>query len=155
MNWIRDGVMHFLALVFVLSLLYALAPRGRVRSLMRYIGGLALMLAVLQPLASCSGEEGVSSPASWSDEIDRRIAALQEDNGRVMAELISERLGSYIADKGSEYGLAGRPEVITEVRDGIPYPVGVVMDVPRRSDFSAWIEAELGIAAERQRWQGG
>ena len=71
-----------------------------------------------------------------------------------LQRFIEEKTAAYIASKGAELGLDCTAQVETEVRDGVPYPSSVTLDVSRDPALAAWMAAELDIGESGQHWAG-
>ena len=152
MEFIRQWLIGILAAALILSLFYAMLPAGKFRSLGKLAGSLILLLVVLRPLVQLHPDwdfpyEGYA--ARIQSEIDR----LQEENQNETGRIIAQQIAAYIADKGYQLGVTCHPRVSMGLRDGVPYPEGVTMDIPFHSELAEEIADELDIPRERQVWQ--
>ncbi len=129
---LRTWLLGIIAAGMILSVLYALLPRGRMKAVAHAVGGVALLLVIVQPVT--------------------RLAYRQEGDAE-LAGLIADKTGAYIASKGADMGIECTPQVTTELRQGVPYPCTVVLDVPREEAFSAWISETLDIDGAHQLWR--
>ncbi len=154
-GWLREWLTGLIAAAMVLSLLYALVPKGTMHAILRFSGGLVLLLAVLRPLMQVNVEELRVHYRAYEREVDRQIALYQEENQTQMAEIIEEELSAYISKKAAERGCACEVQVETELQDGIPMPCGVALNIPYDASLAQWIGAEIGIAEENQSWEVG
>lgn len=154
-TWLKDWLTGLIAAAMVLSLLYAMVPKGTMHAIIRFGGGLVLLLAVLRPLLQVDVEELQVQYRSYQQEVDRQIAVYQEENQAQMASIIEEELSAYISKKAEGMGLSCQVQVETELKDGIPMPCGVSLDIPYNAALGRWIETETGIAEEKQSWEVG
>ncbi len=154
-TWLREWLTGLIATAMVLSLLYALVPKGTMRVMIRFTGGLVLLLAVLRPLLRVNVEELQLHYREYQKEVDQQITLYQEENQEQMAAIIEEELAAYISKKTETMGLACRVQVETELRDGVPMPCRVSLDIPYDVSLSRWIKEETGIAEENQHWEVG
>ena len=148
----RSWLLGIIATSLILAVIYSIAPPGKLRPATRLIGGLVLLMAVLGPL----GRIDVDWDTSYSDYVNLiqdQIDSYRTENENRYAELISERVETYIADKGNEGGLVCHPSVTTRMEQGVPFPDSVVMDIPLDEDLAASIADDLGIPRERQIWR--
>ncbi len=153
-TWLREWLTGLIATAMVLSLLYALVPKGTIRTIVRFCGGLVLLLAVLRPLLRVNVEELQLHYRDYQQEIDRQITLYQEENQGQMALIIEEELAAYISKKAETMGLACQVQVETELQDGIPVPCGVSLDIPYDLSLGEWITEQTGITEEKQSWEG-
>ena len=154
MEGLRSWLLEMIAAAMVVSILYALLPKGSLRSSARVTGGLILLLVMLRPLAGRSWEQLMTRYAAYHDQIDAQIENYQAANEKELEELIQARTEAYISDKAMHLGLSCHAQVATELRQGIPYPAAVRLDIPKSAELSEIIARELGIAEEKQRWLG-
>ena len=152
MEWLRSWLFGMIASALILTILYALAGSGKLRSVIRFTGGVVLLLVMLRPLGRLEfGWE--LSYETYSREIEKQIELYQEQNLKRTEAIIEEQVAAYISDKGLALGIVCDPIVETRLRDGVPYPERVILDVPWDAALSDCIAADLGIAPACQIWQ--
>ena len=123
---IRQWLTAVVLVTMLLSVAQTLVPEGTVRKITSFIGGLLLLVVMLQPL-------------------------LRTDLGQGIAE----RTAAYISDKAAGLGLTVTVRVETEPgADGTPLPERVYLEGTKSEELSHWLAEELGIPAERQVWNG-
>ena len=152
MDLLRIWLTGVIAVALLLSVIYALLPAGKLRSVVRFTGGLVLLLAVLRPLVGMDTEWEMGYE-DCAREIQEQIGAYQEENLKQARDIIAEQVAAYISDKGQQLGISCHPRVMTQLRDGVPYPDNVTMDIPLQQELADYIADTLGIPAERQIWQ--
>jgi len=145
---------RIIAVALILTLVYLLAPEGRLRTAVRFTGGLVLLAALLGPLAELD-LSGTLSYADCADQVENRTEAMHRAYVEQTAELIEERTAAYISDKGLALGVSCEPVVTVQLRDGVPFPWSVTMDYPFHPALSDLISGELDIPRTRQSWQEG
>lgn len=148
----RTWLLGIVATALILTVIYRLAPAGKLRPAARFVGGLVLLMAVLGPLARVDLDWDTSFSAC-AGSIQEQIDDYRAANEQRTAALIAGEVEAYISDKGNEKGLVCHPAVTTRLEQGVPFPDTVVMDIPLDEDLSACIAADLGIPRERQIWQ--
>lgn len=151
---LRIWLMGIIAAGMVLAVLYALLPEGRWRPAARAAGGIALLLVILRPVT----EMDMGVFALSYDDYERQIQSLTEEYrqaaSRELTALIEEKTAAYIASKGTELGLDCTAQVKTAVREGVPYPAEVTLDIERDAALAAWMSEELNIGEDGQHWRG-
>lgn len=152
-----ESIREWLFCVVTASVLSAaaqtLVPEGTFRRMIAFIGGLILMLVILRPLTDIDPKGVELHLDRYRREIASRQAELQQAGEKGLAELIAERTGAYIVEKGDALGVQVQVRVLTETgTDGIPVPVAAELTGGYSEALSAYMEQELGIPAERQVW---
>lgn len=136
-----------------LSILYALLPKGAILTAAKCAGSLILILVMLRPLVSLRVEDLAISYDAWEDLTSQQAEELAEDNLSQMEVLIETDCSAYISEKAAQLGLTVNAEVHCEVRDGVPFPGSVTLDIPYHAVLSQSIAADLDIPQENQHWQ--
>lgn len=154
MEAFRSWLLAVIAAAMILSILRALLPPGSIRAIGGTTGALILLLVMLRPVLGRDWRNLGWHVESYQAQIDEQVAAYGEAREKELAEIIQEKTAAYIWDKAQELGLSCRAQVETELRDGVPVPSAVTMDIPRSGELSALIERELAIPPERQYWLG-
>ena len=152
MELFRQWLIGIISAALILTIFYAMIPAGKLRSVGKLAGSLILLLVVLRPLVQMDLHWDLSYE-KYAGQIQDEIDRLQEKNQQEAEMIIAEQTAAYISDKGRQLGVSCAPVVSTRLRDGVPYPDAVRMDIPYRQDLADHIAAELGIPEERQVWQ--
>lgn len=152
-GWIRAlvGAAVFCALAL------ALCPEGRVKRVLRFACGLVMAAALLSPVLSVDMESLPQALARYSEAAERYAGSAEETADRLNRTIIEGECETYILDKAAVLGLEGC-EVSVTARwsdEGFWYPWECRLSCSDgdRESLSRLIEAELGIAAERQSWE--
>lgn len=153
MTFFRSWLFGIVAASMALSLLYALVPKGAILTAAKCTGSLILILVMLRPLVSLRIEDFTPSYDYWDSEIAAQAEEMTEDNRASMESLIEDECGAYISEKAAQLGLTVHAEVFCELRDGVPFPAEVTLDIPYHAALSQCITQDLDIAAEKQYWQ--
>ena len=151
---LHSWLLGIIAAAMILSILYGLLPRGTMRSVSRVTGGLILLLVILRPLAGGDWAHLMNRYAEYQGAIDRQIEVYQQSSQKETARIIQEKTAAYISDKAAHLGLACHVQVGTELRQGVPCPDEVTIDIPKNVQLSEIIARDLGITEEKQRWLG-
>ena len=132
-----------------------LTPKGRLREITSFVGGLLLLAVLLRPLGSVDLSAVSLNLDAYRQTVEQRQAELEQEGQKELVGLIEAELESYISDKAADMGLTLRVQVTVEP-DGsgvpVPVPVSVELTGPRSEVLSRWLETELGVPAERQVW---
>lgn len=149
---LRTWLLGIIAAGMVVGILYALLPRGRTKTIAHAAGGVVLLLVIVQPLVGLD----LAELALRYDDFEQQIQELTEEYRRTgnaeMAALIADKTAAYISSKGDAMGLFCTAQVETELRDGIPWPSEVTLDIPRNEALAVWLSTDLAISDEHQHW---
>ena len=139
---LRTWLLSIIAAGLVLSILYALLPKGRLRPIVRTAGGVVLMLVILRPLTELDLEGFAVSYDDYAREIRELTEQYRAADTAELAAIIERETAAYISDKGAALGVNCHAVVETET-----------LDVERNETLAACIAADLGIGKEAQVWQ--
>lgn len=153
MTFFRTWLFGIVAASMALSILYALIPKGAMLTAAKCAGSLILILVMLRPLVSLRVEELTITYDDWQQLTTEQAEELAQDNLAEMSALIESDCSAYISEKAVQLGLTVTAEVRCEVRDGIPFPGSVTLDIPYHAVLSNTIDADLDIARENQHWR--
>lgn len=154
MEWFRSWLLGVMAAALILAMLYALVPKGAIRTIAQFTGGLVLVLVILQPLLQLDPGGWKLQYREYEAQIDEQIDAYRKDHQEELRTIIEKETAAYISDKGLTLGVECHPVVTTQLREGIPYPAEVTLDTAWNEALSRYIAQELDIPAENQHWQG-
>lgn len=157
MEVIRTWILSVTVSAIVIAAAEAVMPAGPVKKVGRLIGGLILVLGVMQPLVTMDYEDlyamvnALPANAISQEQLEQKT----EDT---MKGIIEEELAAYIVDKAAELGAACTAEVTcAEGENGVPTPVEAVVTGPltpaQKQGLIRYLDRELGIAREYQRYQ--
>ncbi len=151
----RAWLTAVVSVTLLLSVIQMLTPKGRLREITSFVGGLLLLAVLLRPLGSVDLSAVSLNLDAYRQTVEQRQAELEQEGQKELVGLIEAELESYISDKAADMGLTLRVQVTVEP-DGsgvpVPVPVSVELTGPRSEVLSRWLETELGVPAERQVW---
>lgn len=156
MTVFKTWLFGVVAASMAVSLLSALLPKGTISTVARCSGGLVMLLVVLRPLLA--GELSATQKESygyWEETISQQAQAYSRENLQEIERHIITQTEEYIVQQAAALGLTVAPQVRCSVRDGVPFPVAVTLDIPRDAALEARIETDLAIGRENQYWQEG
>lgn len=155
MNVLKMWLLGIVAAAMAVSILYALVPRGALLTVARCTGGLVMMLVVLRPLLALDWEGISMNYDDWRQTIQQQTEDYTAANRQQMETIIQTETAAYIQEKAAALGLDCHPRVTCQVREGVPFPAEVVLDIPKNAALSQWMAEELAIHADHQRWREG
>ena len=153
MTFFRTWLFGIVAASMVLSILYALLPKGAILTAAKCAGSLILLLVMLRPIVTLRMEDLEVSYDAWEGVTAEQAEEMVQDNLADMEVLIKGECSAYISEKAAQLGLTVRAEVLCELRDGVPFPTEVTLNIPYHKTLSDTIAADLDIPYERQHWQ--
>lgn len=150
MSFLKEWLLGVTAAALAVALAQALTPEGTAKKLLRLIGGLVLLLAVVRPLKGLA-PEALPRPEDLVPSAETAERAGEE----VMKTLIAQKVGAYIVEKGSALGCPCTAQVtVAEDESGwtIPWSVQVrgQWTAKEKKELSQLIARELDIPVERQ-----
>ena len=154
MENLRSYILCMISAAVIIGVLSSFTSAGGV---IKLVGGVILMISMIQPLARFDFE-GIQRYFEYSfaegEAAAEQGSAIAE---KAMADIIKEETEAYILDKARLYGAEIRADVHVS-SDSIPIP----REVTVTGDYTAvskqllqeMIEEELGIPKEYQLWTG-
>ena len=151
---VRTWLTAVAAVSLLLSVVQYITPKGTLRDTASFIGGLLLLLVLLQPVRKAALPDDVHMGlAEYEKQVETYRTKLEEERKKELGTLIESETEAYILDKAADMGLTLRVQVTVEPDgSGVPVPVSVELTGPRSEVLSRWLETELGVPAERQVW---
>lgn len=152
MAFLRQWLLGVVACAMLVSLFEQVCPEGSLRRVVRFTGGLLLLLAMLRPLAEIEPEHSSWDPGSYREAVAQLELELGRTHENALADGIASELEAYIEDKARGLGAEVRAEVKTTVRGGVPSPERVTLHGTYNEALARTIAAELGVTEEKQLW---
>lgn len=152
MEQLKEWLLGLVTAALALTILYALLPRGAVRGIAKTSGALVLLLVLLGPVTGWEMGELGGRLSEVSEQLEEQISRYDAQSQEELARGIEQRCAAYISEQAAALGLSCQAEVSTQLRDGIPWPHEVSLDIAWNQDLSDCIAGELGIPPERQHW---
>ena len=149
----REWLTAVAAVTLLLSVAQLLVPPGNLREIASFVGGLILLVAIMQPLLKIDLSDIQLDFSSYQGAVEQRQAELENTQKEELTSLIEAETEAYISDKAKSMGLTLKVRVTAEADEGgMPVPVRVEITGPWSGGLSGWLETELGLSAERQVW---
>lgn len=154
MAWFRTWLLGVISASLILAVLDALIPKGTVRSIAHFTGGLTLILVILQPFLQIDTDSWKQQYNGCDQQIEEKLAIYEENRQTELRTIIETQTAAYISDKGMAMDVTCHPKVTTQLRDNLPYPYEVTLDTAWNAALSDYITQELGIPPDHQYWSG-
>lgn len=153
MDLIRHWLLSIVCTAFLVSLIDRLSPDGAIRQLIRFGGGLVLLLCVLQPLGEADITEYLPDISALSAEKSALEEYYREESKSDLSAVIAARAGEYIEDKARALGFEVTAEVSVQEEDGRIVPYSAVLYGTKDKTLTELLACELDIPLERQEWR--
>ncbi|MBE6948883.1 MAG: hypothetical protein E7456_03450 [Ruminococcaceae bacterium] len=139
----------------VLSMLAISAtPEGRVKKAVKLICGFAVILSILCCFADFDFSFYSKSIADHRRDAEKLIEEELEERSLLERQYIESRCEAYILDKAAELKVNCRGAEVTLKwsAEGYWYPTAVWIEAECDPELADFIEAELGIPEDSQKW---
>ena len=153
MQFLRQWLLSIVSCALLVSFCEQLTPAGALKKLVRFTGGLLLILSILQPVTHLDLDVLPFDPDAYREAMAQTQLTLGDEREGALADGIAARTGAYIEDKAAQLGLTVRAAVETEIVGGTPLPVSVTLYGQEDATLAEYIAAQLGIAKEKQVWK--
>ena len=152
MTILRSWLLGVVACALLVSACEQLTDGGTMKKIVRFVGGMLLMLALLRPLLRIDLTDLAVNAGAYREAVAQLEEELGAQRQRELSARIAAQTGAYIEDKAASLGASIRAVVTTEERGGVPLPASVTLYGEENAEIGAYIERELGIAKEDQLW---
>ena len=152
MTILRSWLLGVVACALLVSACEQLTDGGTMKKIVRFVGGMLLMLALLRPLLRLDLTDLAVNAGAYREAVAQLEEELGAQRQRELSARIAAQTGAYIEDKAASLGASIRAVVTTEERGSVPLPASVTLYGEENAEISAYIERELGIAKEDQLW---
>jgi stage III sporulation protein AF len=149
-TWIRQLV----GTAMLVGAAQALCPKGRVRDVLRVIGGVVMALALVSPIAELD-MDAYAAALVRDGMTEQEVTAMAEGAYDTLTKaVIEEKSAAYILDRAQALGVSAQEASVTARQDGdgVWYPYEAAITAEKSAGLADTIEAELGIPASRQYW---
>ena len=146
----RQWLLGVVACAVLVSVAAQLCPEGALRTIVRFTGGLLLLLAMLRPVAGYEPDAAVWNAGEYREAVARLEQELTTERENALRHGIAEEWEAYIEDKAGSLGAAVRAEA--EMGDWGGLPERVTLRGAYNGELSRFLALDLGIAKEKQIW---
>lgn len=127
MTFLRSWLLSVTACAVLVSIVQQLTDGGTMKKIVRFVGGMVLMLAMLRPLLSLTFDLPELDGGHYREAVEALKETLNAEQDSALGDSIAAQTQAYIEDKASSLGLSVRAEVQTALRDGVPFPDSVTL----------------------------
>ena len=153
MEFLRQWLLGVVACAVLVSVATQLCPEGALRKIVRFTGGLLLLLAMLRPVARYEPDAAARRADGYRETVARLERELAVERENALRDGIAEEWEAYIEDKAGSLGAEVRAEA--EVTAGEGVPERVTLRGTYSEELSRFLASELGVAKEKQIWIEG
>ena len=152
MEAVREWMTSIVVVSMFLAVVHAMIPNGPIQKTGFFVGGLVLMIVLLQPVLDIDTEQMVMQTESYKEQVKMRRIELEQSACAEWETIIEQEVVAYISDKAGALGLEVSAEVLVDTgSDGLPV-LSVELAGEPAENLEMYLEEELGIPRERQVW---
>ena len=144
------------ASAMLLSLVQSILPKGPVRRIGGFVGGLLVIIAVLSPVVDVDYDALARSITRFQVEAEDIEASVSVSNRELMSGIIKQQCETYIWDKANKLG-ADLEVTVTLSEDEYPSPIYVALTgkftQEQRNLITEYIARDIGVPVQRQEWK--
>lgn len=154
MRALGEYIVSVTSAAFVCAVVGSLMPKGAAKEILRLVGGLFLVFAVIRPVTDLKLPDLVQMGEAYRHEADSAVAegeSLAEEAIRVR---IKQDVEAYILDKAQTLGLELTAEVLLDAAGYLPVSVKIVgYAAPEpKQQMLQYLTLDLGIQEENIQW---
>lgn len=158
METIRGWLIGITATAMIAALAENIAPEGSVKRIVKFAGGLLMIIAMIRPVMHLDFSNLSSILTDYHIDSAGYSKALETKNSQLIKSIIEDETSAYIQDKAAELGIVCEVRVLCRIEDdGNPYPSSAVvsgdLEETQILKLSRLIEGELAIPAKNQRYE--
>ncbi len=156
MEAIREWLLSVVFCAVFVGMLRQFVQTGVMSEIVKFAGGLVLLLALLAPIHKVELAQIELDVSSYESMLAQTQASLAAEREKAVKQSIEDKTRAYIEAKSEELGATLRAEVmVSQTEDGTWLPRQVVLYGERSQPLAQWIEGELGITQDKQEWRTG
>ena len=156
MDAVRRYLFSLCAAALLCSLVRALVPKGRMKSICSLLCGMFLAMTALSGLAGWALEDVAEELSRMRIAAEEARTGVEIRNREALQAIIKQKTEAYIWDKAQELGLAVAIDVTVAEDASYPYPAAVRItgsfSEMQRQSLTQYIEENLAIGKEQQTW---
>lgn len=161
METVRTWLLSITGAALISSVALALTPNGKIKKIVSLICGFAMITALISPIMSFDFNTFSQYIVEYKNISDGYLIDIEEENENLQRAIIEEESEAYILDKAAVLGIEDCSISVgtKKAEESYWYPykaeLGGKASESQKQALTAYIEANLGIPAERQYWSGG
>ncbi len=154
---VKGWLLSLVAAALIVALLDALTPEGLPKKVGRLLGGMLILLVIIQPVFRLENadlarllSESPLADAQWDQ-------TLEETDKTLLEGLITENCQTYIEGQAAALGAECRVTVTCQWQEELPVPGAVLVEgslsPEQQSQLAAEIRRDFGIEEENQTYR--
>ena len=156
MNSIREYLISIVSVCMICVLAQQLLRREKMQKIIRFVGGVLILLTVVSPLLSFDADSLEDLWEKMSLQMDVTVEDLEESSKEALARHVKQTAENYIEEKARTLGATLQAEVVLSDEEyPTPFAVTLIGTVTsgQMQELTRYLSQDLGIAAERQEWK--
>ena len=149
---VREWITSIVMVTMFLSVAQTVIPTGNIRKVFSFVGGLVLMVALLQPILEIDLDHMEFHREHYEDRVRECREELEETAGAEWEMIIEREIAAYISDKADSLGVEILVQVRAETETDGALALSAELTGPMSESLAEYLEQELGIPRERQVW---
>lgn len=155
MEGVRGWLLSVLTAGVVCAMAQTLLQPGPVRVVGKLTCGLVLACVLLTPFSGLDVAAGETWLEDYFASLSLREEELQQSADESIRAIIEEQFAAYILDKAARAGLDCTVRISCRAENGTWLPDGAEVSGPDGPRTARWLEEDLGIPPERQKFNEG
>ena len=156
MESIQSYLVSIVAVCMITVLATVLVRNNHLQRIVRFIGGILILLVVASPLLKLNLEELAGELQQAEGGFSYDTDSIASRSHEMLTALIKQNTESYIEDKAASFGATVQAEV-TVSDDEYPVPAFVTiigtLTPEQTTELRNYLRDALGISEERQEWK--
>ncbi|MBR6207632.1 MAG: hypothetical protein IKQ69_01410 [Oscillospiraceae bacterium] len=157
MRFFHSWILSLTGASLIVAIAERLTPPGAVKRVTKCVCGVMLCAVMLRPAIALDRDSFARALAEYRSAETELLEGLEAREKELLRPYIEERTRTYILDEAQRLGIRElRCAVTVKWREGSWVPYEVELSGPataeQRRELGNKIDAELGVPAERQRW---
>ncbi|MCL2343102.1 MAG: stage III sporulation protein AF [Firmicutes bacterium] len=157
---IGQWIVGLAASALLAGLALAVTPKGRVRNVLKLVTGVVMLIALVSPVLHFDLSLFSVNAEQSREELQAVQNSVNDAGKQLNRDVIEQECAAYILDKAQDLGIKVEAVSVTAKwgDEGVFYPyeahITAQLSPDEKGALARAIEAELGIAPERQYWNG-
>ena len=156
MSGIREYLIAVVAVCMICVLALQMVQKESMRKIIRFVGGILILLVVATPLLSFKAEDLSRLLEEAGGQLDIDPQQISQTAEEALAQHIKKTTETYIEEKALELGATVQAEVVlTQEEYPVPYAVTIVgtVNISQQEELSLYMSRDLGIDFQQQEWK--
>ena len=154
MNALSGYLLRIISAAILGAVVKAISPKNAAGRVVKMAVGMVLVLCVVSPVLKLDEAHIASFFAQSQIVCEHARTGIEIPTQDLAAQIISEKVETYVLDKARELGIQIEVEVSMHTGGAYPYPDGIVisgtMNRIQRQELQRYIDSTFAIPADRQ-----